>query len=434
MWSCSCRHYASIRLNVAGLSCQALLLQESRLIQPEEILEGDFAPDTSSAPSTLERPFSPSLRLRSLRRNGPLSELDEHAYSVLMHGTLCEYNGAAPDLRMVAPSQFSATLSTLAAAVDPMISPSSQASLSARSHGAALETTSLTDRPLSSQSSHGEMSVSGLLQLALAGAEDSARAWSPSATHFSEGFWQTDRTILSEEGMSSPSITSPGFNSTLGGESLRTSQLNGLLRQLLVADSNSRAPADAGLPEEPSQGSQASSIAEDSGVESFRAESTAGSGGFWQTSRTILSQEGGELVREGGDGNDTFNLHGLLRQLVNEDALGQGLAATAQRMLQHGTVAGGQQLSMREIEALPKVRFSSENQTCAVCLEDYKERELLTALRCGHAFHTPCLTGWLRRSACCPLCRANQATPDPTEAAAEAAAEAGHPNSSSGAG
>lgn len=219
----------------------------------------------------------------------------------------------------------------------------------------------------------------------------------------------TERTIVTESGVSSPEVISPSFRS-IGGDS--HAHLPGLLSQLVLdelAEEGSIVESADGPMQASEGGSQASTVYEDIGVESVRAHSTAGSNGFWGTSRTVLSQDGPEVVRQG---NETFNLHSLLRQLVSEDTLGSSLAATAQRMLNHGSAAGGQQLSIREIEALPKVRFEAEKQTCAICLEEYKPKELLTALRCGHCFHTPCLIGWLRRSPCCPLCRALQCPPE----------------------
>lgn len=112
----------------------------------------------------------------------------------------------------------------------------------------------------------------------------------------------------------------------------------------------------------------------------------------------------------GLDGAMTFHLHGLLRQIIAQDVLGElaldTLSRTTGQLLRLGAVASGQHLSDAEVEALPKVRFEhAEEQCCAVCLERYQQRELLTELRCGHFFHTECLAGWFRRSTQCPLCR-----------------------------
>lgn len=42
--------------------------------------------------------------------------------------------------------------------------------------------------------------------------------------------------------------------------------------------------------------------------------------------------------------------------------------------------------------------------SCAVCLSDYREMELLRHLPCGHQFHMKCVDDWLVHSKQCPLC------------------------------
>ncbi|KAK6156568.1 hypothetical protein DH2020_010816 [Rehmannia glutinosa] len=50
---------------------------------------------------------------------------------------------------------------------------------------------------------------------------------------------------------------------------------------------------------------------------------------------------------------------------------------------------------------------SSEQEECAVCLEQLKAAmvETLMQLPCGHRFHTNCLVPWLESNAHCPCCR-----------------------------
>ncbi|KAL0337591.1 UNVERIFIED_CONTAM: E3 ubiquitin-protein ligase [Sesamum calycinum] len=62
---------------------------------------------------------------------------------------------------------------------------------------------------------------------------------------------------------------------------------------------------------------------------------------------------------------------------------------------------------------------SSEQEECAVCLEQFKDGdgrgrgrgrgrglgETLMQLPCGHRFHTNCLVPWLEANAHCPCCR-----------------------------
>ncbi|KAI8532341.1 hypothetical protein RHMOL_Rhmol11G0206900 [Rhododendron molle] len=48
-----------------------------------------------------------------------------------------------------------------------------------------------------------------------------------------------------------------------------------------------------------------------------------------------------------------------------------------------------------------------EGTECSVCLNEFKEDEILRLLpKCNHAFHIPCIDTWLRSHTNCPLCRA----------------------------
>ena len=48
---------------------------------------------------------------------------------------------------------------------------------------------------------------------------------------------------------------------------------------------------------------------------------------------------------------------------------------------------------------------------CSICLEAYKEQDLVVALPCGHQFHKTCIHPWLRNSIVaditplCPMCK-----------------------------
>jgi len=63
-----------------------------------------------------------------------------------------------------------------------------------------------------------------------------------------------------------------------------------------------------------------------------------------------------------------------------------------------------------QINALPTLVFHSDdaavpsNTSCAVCLSEYKEGDVLRDLPCGHQFHRRCADQWLARSKRCPLC------------------------------
>jgi len=46
------------------------------------------------------------------------------------------------------------------------------------------------------------------------------------------------------------------------------------------------------------------------------------------------------------------------------------------------------------------------NNICSICLEEYKEEELLIKLKCNHMYHKKCLEPWFNNNNnSCPLCR-----------------------------
>ncbi|CAN6541520.1 unnamed protein product [Malus baccata var. baccata] len=65
------------------------------------------------------------------------------------------------------------------------------------------------------------------------------------------------------------------------------------------------------------------------------------------------------------------------------------------------------------VDALPCFTFSSAGldechteETCAICLENYKDSEILKVLPCQHEFHSSCVDSWLRKWARnCPVCK-----------------------------
>ena len=46
-------------------------------------------------------------------------------------------------------------------------------------------------------------------------------------------------------------------------------------------------------------------------------------------------------------------------------------------------------------------------ETCSVCLEDFKDGDTIKKLNCNHIFHKDCLEPWLNENNNCPLCRQN---------------------------
>ncbi|KAG8497618.1 hypothetical protein CXB51_008806 [Gossypium anomalum] len=68
------------------------------------------------------------------------------------------------------------------------------------------------------------------------------------------------------------------------------------------------------------------------------------------------------------------------------------------------------------VDALPRFVFGSARssiagETCAICLEDYNDGELLKVLPCQHDFHSSCVESWLTKwGTFCPVCKLNMTT------------------------
>jgi len=48
--------------------------------------------------------------------------------------------------------------------------------------------------------------------------------------------------------------------------------------------------------------------------------------------------------------------------------------------------------------------LSSGSDSCAVCLSDFEDNDVLRRLPCGHSFHCGCVDKWLKHNKVCPLC------------------------------
>ena len=80
----------------------------------------------------------------------------------------------------------------------------------------------------------------------------------------------------------------------------------------------------------------------------------------------------------------------------------------ALRMMANGLLTERQLLGLRE-EEYQQIDGGNEGEpasSCAVCLDEFKDNELLRVLPCGHRFHHDCLLPWLtQKQSSCPLCK-----------------------------
>ena len=49
--------------------------------------------------------------------------------------------------------------------------------------------------------------------------------------------------------------------------------------------------------------------------------------------------------------------------------------------------------------------LNEENKMCSICLEEYKNNDIIKKLPCNHIFHSECLKIWLSNKTTCPICR-----------------------------
>ncbi|CAO2185779.1 unnamed protein product [Urochloa humidicola] len=47
-----------------------------------------------------------------------------------------------------------------------------------------------------------------------------------------------------------------------------------------------------------------------------------------------------------------------------------------------------------------------DDGSCVICLEDYKDKDVLGTLKCNHDFHANCIKKWLQTKNSCPVCKA----------------------------
>merc|ERR1719233_1632128 len=70
----------------------------------------------------------------------------------------------------------------------------------------------------------------------------------------------------------------------------------------------------------------------------------------------------------------------------------------------------------RKVRVIPEVIFNSEmldaegikltNDSCPICLADFKEKARIKLLPCDHGFHPECIEPWIRQhNDSCPMCR-----------------------------
>lgn len=69
--------------------------------------------------------------------------------------------------------------------------------------------------------------------------------------------------------------------------------------------------------------------------------------------------------------------------------------------------------TQRMIDALPVeiykkpevIDTTSNDHSCAICLDDYEDGDEIRVLKCKHRYHKQCIDMWLKNSVQCPFCK-----------------------------
>ncbi|XP_020095090.1 receptor homology region, transmembrane domain- and RING domain-containing protein 1-like [Ananas comosus] len=83
------------------------------------------------------------------------------------------------------------------------------------------------------------------------------------------------------------------------------------------------------------------------------------------------------------------------------------------RLLRRGVHSQPTSMKRQAVEVLPCFTFktaylnSKRNaETCAICLEDYQDGEMIRVLPCEHEYHAVCVDSWLTKwGTFCPVCK-----------------------------
>lgn len=72
-------------------------------------------------------------------------------------------------------------------------------------------------------------------------------------------------------------------------------------------------------------------------------------------------------------------------------------------------------LDKESFSKLKCIKTKKTDESCTICIENYKKYQNLVVLDCEHYFHKRCIKGWLtKESSKCPICRADTRTLDNT--------------------
>ncbi|XP_038976324.1 receptor homology region, transmembrane domain- and RING domain-containing protein 2-like isoform X3 [Phoenix dactylifera] len=148
------------------------------------------------------------------------------------------------------------------------------------------------------------------------------------------------------------------------------------------------------------------------GVCSFENKVRIAQDAGYQAAIIYDDQEKGSLYSMIGDSTGIY-IHAVFVSKMAVSVLAAFLFARNCRLLRHGAHKRPPSMNRQAVELLPSFTFKSSYvnskrmaETCAICLEDYRDGERLRVLPCLHDFHAVCVDSWLTKwGTFCPICK-----------------------------
>ncbi|KAF5184946.1 Receptor-like protein [Thalictrum thalictroides] len=153
--------------------------------------------------------------------------------------------------------------------------------------------------------------------------------------------------------------------------------------------------------------------------------------GIWAHA-VFVSKEAGETLKKFAQGEQgeccitasseeaawTVLVISFISLLVIISVLATFFFTRNRRVHRQGTYHHCPSIDKQIVDVLPSYTFSTTcrgvrciGETCAICLEDYKDGENLRVLPCHHEFHACCVDSWLTKwGTFCPVCKHDMST------------------------
>lgn len=103
-----------------------------------------------------------------------------------------------------------------------------------------------------------------------------------------------------------------------------------------------------------------------------------------------------------------YNIFDSILQQQNDDMLLEEARLESMETFQNELFRRDRSLSIDDDE-YHRRKFNSEkyrNTKCFICMEDYKEKEMVLQLKCGHVHHPICIKKAIQFNPICPICKA----------------------------